>query len=542
MTITIKTKQIKNKSKTNQKQIKNKSHKLTGRCRKHRYTRRGGKKGDPGWALRNPITGTKYRSKERKEYEAQEKEKLGKLGSVINLSEEAQEKERKNPYSVINLSEIKKIEGGPNAQEKKEDDSYKLGKLGSEANLSEEKGSVINLSEEEQEKKEPANPYSVINLSEIKKIEGPIYVGYLEPTKTLNKILTYQAPPILLLGDIHIGDTKCNPDCNTNYGCFSLYEKDDNVTLLKYLDEKASQTNVKFDFFSEFWFNEEEIINEIYKSTYSKRQNSAIKSLEKISLFCHPDRTTKEIINQCPYKNIRFHMSDPRQSNYKQRTNILEMLNNTATLEDFNTLCHYLYSKFDPIYILDLCKKYFRKEGYTILEFIEEPFYLEYSVSLKEYKKLPKEIQEIIVKNLKNPSLHYTLFENSGLVLASTTAGELSWLDLSDLATSPYDVSNTFFLNYHKKIQYLKSQSINTVVMLSRIDFNITVFTVDLYSICRLLKKPITKLGRNDTISSLSIVYLGNTHIQNIKLLLIDLYTINLEKTDDNKCIAFIKK
>ena len=532
MTRTIKTKQIKNKLKTNQKQIKNKSHKLTGRCRKHRYTRRGGKKGDPGWALRNPITGTKYRSKERKEYEAQEKEKLGKLGSVINLSEEAQEKERKNPYSVINLSEIKKIEGGPNAQEKKEDDSYKLGKLGSEANLSEEKGSVINLSEEEQEKKEPANPYSVINLSEIKKIEGPIYVGYLEPTKTLNKILTYQAPPILLLGDRHIGDTKCNPGCNTNDGCFSLYEKDDNVTLLKYLDEKASQNNVKFDFFSEDWFDNTRInSNADFKTVYgineTNSNNTGLSSLEKISLFCHPDRNTKEI-NQCPYKNIRFHMSDPRRSNIQQRTDILEILNDSATFEDFTQYCDFLYSTFDSNYILDLCKKYFRKEGYTILEFIEEPFYLEYNVALKQYKKLPEEVKEIIKKNLNN---------NKEYIYKPHKYR----LDLSGLLTNTEIDSETFVLNYHTKIQNLEHNDDKTVWK-DAINRYIKIFTVDLYSICRLLKKPITKLGRNDTISSLSIVYLGNIHIQNIKLLLIELYTINFEKTDSNKCIAFIKK
>ena len=72
-----------------------------------------------------------------------------------------------------------------------------------------------------------------------------------------------------------------------------------------------------------------------------------------------------------------------------------------------------------------------------------------------------------------------------------------------------------------------------------------TIFEVDLHTVCRLLKKPEKKNSMNNSISSLSIIYLGNRHIKNIKLLFTDLYEIKFENSskdgklnDENiKCI-----
>ena len=106
----------------------------------------------------------------------------------------------------------------------------------------------------------------IFDLSYIKKIEGPVYVGVLEPTELLKtffndsedlevEVEVKEEPPnVLLLGDLHIGSDTCNESCDTSKGCYSLYE-DKDFSLFKDLDEKARLNSVKIDLFVETWFD-----------------------------------------------------------------------------------------------------------------------------------------------------------------------------------------------------------------------------------------------------------------------------------------------
>lgn len=359
----------------------------------------------------------------------------------------------------------------------------------------------------------------VIDLSVIKKIEGPVYVGFLTPKINITKILGYYAPQILLLGDIHEGDNKCKPDCKIENNCYSLY-KDNDFTLLTYLDKQATKQNLKIDLFLEEWVDKERLnINIPFKTIYSSENDSALSNLEETVKHCHPDNISK---NKCKYKNIRVHMSDPRNTEIQKHTIILELLNKSENYSDFEVLCNNYFPMFYPEYILNLCKKYFRKQSYTFNEFIEEPFYIFYNISLKQFKKLPIKLQNIISNECRTiddyiPNLHR--------------------LDISELDLSQHITGDIFINNYHKKITDLidinendsdksKKEKDSNKFWKKYIDMHIKIFITDLYTISRLLKKPISKSSKNALISSLSLVYMGNKHIKNIKQILIQIYEI----------------
>ena len=367
----------------------------------------------------------------------------------------------------------------------------------------------------------------VIDLSAIKKIEGPVYVGVLEPLEKLNSILKYKAPTILLLGDFHKGSDECKEGCEPSKGCYSLYEneedEDKHFSLLKYLDIKARSRNQKIDLFVESWYNDANAkINtekrkkfEFEFKNYNNNpvvQNSALTNVLKLSLLCHNERT---INSKCPFTNIRIHMSDPRQNiNIIYILEIFEFSYDTIINEKQDMLLLptliYMFSKkiyphiekdkrITEDYLFELIIKIIK--GYTINEFINEPFFQLTNKALKQYKTLLLQSPEIATKILTNANNENIYLYNDHRILTF----------------------NPFTNNENLIIEYFKQKK-NLLEIKKHILSHITMFEVDLHTVCRLLKKPKEKDNINNIISSLSIIYLGLKHISNINILLKDLY------------------
>ena len=393
----------------------------------------------------------------------------------------------------------------------------------------------------------------VIDLSNINQIEGPIYVSILEPTPLLNTTFKTIAPTILLLGDIHIGSDKCKKDCEPSKGCYSLYENEindvKNFSLLKYLDNEAGKSNKKIDLFIEAWLGSDKITNPMtfnkkkndnIKNTKDWEHNSALGNMLKLVYVCH---TQRKEYNQCPFKNIRIHMSDPRSISNKDENEMfggtllkiwddiitkyrnIEFFKDNNDKEDANF--YYDYNSFfqnyktdilkkcsniypilneykeeiTPIYLFDLIKRIYK--GYNINDFIKEPFYMKTNKALKQYYKLLEQ----------NPNVAKEIIINANKIYKS----ECKYDSLCNTADD-----KDFIIKY-TKIPYID----NGEIML-----HIAMFQVDLHTICRLLKKPAKKNSmNNNSISSLSIVYLGDEHIDNIEKLLEGIYTKTYDKT-----------
>ena len=237
-------------------------------------------------------------------------------------------------------------------------------------------------------------------------------------------------------------------------------------------------------------------------------------------------------------------MSDPR----KNIDNILDIfkyvcnyLNEKKFIKDLtnindgdiqlitNTFYNYMVIKYKIIkkddkmnkeYLFDLIIRILKGESfnskykpiaplYTINDFINEPFFQLTNKALKQYTKLMNQSPKIASKILQNASDKniYKNKEDEKLILGD--------LKITTLIQTYIKNSNRPYFNF-------------------LIFEHITIFEVDLHTVCRLLKKPEKKNSMNNNISSLSVIYLGNDHIKNIKLLFTDLYEIKFENSSND--------
>ena len=399
----------------------------------------------------------------------------------------------------------------------------------------------------------------VFDLSYIKKIEGPIYVGVLEATELL-KTSFIETPKVLLLGDLHVGTDKCNEGCEESNGCYSLYEDhtnpDKNFSLFKDLDEKAISKNVKIDLFVEVWYND---INHDYKFKHKTNMklknmniksrniihNSALADITQMALYCNHNRTIK---SKCPFKNIRIHMSDPRQvkdnivkiflnicifliknNHFKDVKNITDEEINFIKLSFYNDiLLNYEIIKTDERitkeYLYDLIirilhgifnnsKDNTTNKEYSIDDFMNEPFFQLTSKAIKQYNRLFKQAPDIAIKILEN-ARYQNIYKNKNVLQ----------IDAPDLDHKK--ILNIYIINIKSSKIY---KNINYTIF-----YHIATFEVDLHTVCRMLKKPEKKNNMNNSISSLSIIYLGSKHIKKIKVLLKDLYKIKFENSSQD--------
>ena len=414
----------------------------------------------------------------------------------------------------------------------------------------------------------------VFDLSYIKKIEGPIYVSILEPTPLLNNEVKYIAPKLLLLGDLHIGSDKCKEGCEKEKGCYSLYE-DGKFSLLHDLDEKAKLQNLKIDLYVESWFNDFNEGNYFpkqknfnYKNSKNENeQNSALSNVIELSYFCH----NKKINNKkCPFTNMRIHMSDPRK-NYEDLLSMLETINKIE--DDKYMTKQIVFYKFvikkypylgsidsiTPEYLFDLIKRIIK--GYTINDFIQEPYFIHTNKSLKQYYKLLKQSPNIAKKIIENAQTIYTrkhyfkfLYDGTKKLLDMTN-NDVAKIDFNDVENKINNNNRTkkikdTFKKLYEDLKFKTDEHIFAPLFIYENDFNnfivefykidikyrkqlmdhIDMFSVDLHTVCRLLKVPEKKGDINNTISSLSIIYLGYEHIKNINKLLKNIYDLKYEK------------
>ena len=319
-------------------------------------------------------------------------------------------------------------------------------------------------------------------LSVIESFEGPVNVEVMIPNKRLFKELGKPGPVLVLLGDFHIGDQKCDDTCEPKSGCYSLYAPS---TFLDFADKLAKKHSISTDLFVEVWFSETSMRHISgggrLKKGPSGQFNSAMADVTIETAGC-------AMQVQCPFPHIRTHMSDPRKVDSRSKYNaewlfysVLDSLGKYH-LDDYREQLESNFPGFKSNYLLSLVSKMYTRE-YTMYNFLSEPFFQKYSRVYHEFVQLPKKVSE-------------------GLLRESEKVRHIKFLKEQR--------PNPEFKRFFDKliIEDLYSKDLTSFyrrpILLDHL--------VDMYTIARALKR-----FRRGLDSELSIIYLGDYHIESIK-------------------------
>jgi len=330
------------------------------------------------------------------------------------------------------------------------------------------------------------------------------------PNKKTNSLLERNAPVFVLISDVHIGSQKCVKDCLTENGCYSLYTP---ASFIKYINDFSKTNSISTDLFLELWVKES--LREIGTSFNSSVHNSALVDVSILSGRCLSHRRV-----DCPFPNIRTHMSDVRHvvsnitintkaywgadddSKYLGDSIITSLLDtlldsklNKTSILAIKELLNEKFPDFTPNYILRFLEKVLVSD-FVDLDYFNEPFVKKYSRTYHEWIQLPKSLRDQLYRHSKLLYNRNKFFYNK----------------MSDNIES----INNFFDMIIEKSEYPQ-----TPPEIAKILFAIPVkiFIVDIYTISRSLKT-----FKGGLPSQLSVIYLGGIHIQNIMYLIEGLY------------------
>ena len=252
----------------------------------------------------------------------------------------------------------------------------------------------------------------------IKKISGPVSFYYLKPTKVKEPGIDY--PLLMLFGDMHRSrDNMCDP-CNSDKGCYQIYDD----RFLQLLDKVSSLEKPMDIYFEDFKVNKSaENLSSFFSETHEnpKLNINNIPPLENYQMlffncFNHIKRTdlrgfNKNINNKvCPTRTIRWQYADVRFCNndciegkimqylknylkndkYKQFTIFEDKFNelvkgliglNTYSISNFMDFSNKLFNNFLTIENKSIIRKQINKQQNSKLKDIN--FWIEiYATSL----------------------------------------------------------------------------------------------------------------------------------------------------------------
>ena len=401
-----------------------------------------------------------------------------------------------------------------------------------------------------------------IGDTNITKISGPVSMYYLRPKQEIyDNGGSDNFPLFLLFGDVHEStNNSCDPcnDTDKNSSCYRLSDE----KFLKLLDTLSSD-NLPIDFYTENQFKGDIAKNKAQQLT---------EMIQGERLWCYnmyrTDNKFDSFRNNCPTNKIRWHLADIRRFGGNMNINYTDDIAR------------------DLLQNIDFSIKY---QNYSYIE-NQIDIILEYfSDSDKEKIEHLDYYKEILNKIFNGSSNFKTMndFKELLLTLCDTDDNTLNIEKFANTLFNKYINGNENSLIYKQIIKqdYLQFKDINfwcylyKKTLLNRIfiynitdlkkviekldvnfDFNdninyecffqlshfITASFVDLYTLARIFKKPITKQDNNarstfDVRSSLSIGFFGKFHIENMVDLLLETGYYNLEhkieQKNENRCI-----
>jgi len=395
-----------------------------------------------------------------------------------------------------------------------------------------------------------------IGDTNITKISGPVSMYYLRPKQEIyDNGGADNFPLFLLFGDGHESTkNSCDPcnDTDKESSCYRL----SNEKFLKLLDTLSSD-NLPVDFYTEH----------IFQGDYAENKAMLTEMIQGKRLWCYnmyrTDNKFNSFRNNCPTNKIRWHVADIRDFGRDMNINYTDDI------------------AADLLKNIDFSIKY---QDYSYIE-TQICFILKYFSNKEENKIISEYYADILNKIFNDSSNFKTMndFKELLLTLCDTNDNTLNIEKFANTLFNKYINGNENSLIFKQIIKqdypqfkdinfwcYLYKKSLlNSYFMYSiadlkqviekldvNFDFNdnfnyrccnhlmmfITPSFVDLYTLARIFKKPVTKQVHDtrstlDVRSSLSIGFFGNSHIKNMVDLLLETGYYNLEHKINYKYI-----
>jgi hypothetical protein len=415
-------------------------------------------------------------------------------------------------------------------------------------------------------------PYTVDEIIQtitqaIDTLEGPVSYHLLRPTDKLNVALGRQGPVMMLLGDIHRGKLHCDVECKTKNLCFSTY-RDRDFSLLKFIDQTLAPF-VTTDLFMEMWSDKFNLFHRlgstsIYGTNFDSSLIDIIGDFEPCTVY---DKKTKSkpFELMCPVNNIRVHKTDvramlsltrdvnePEAYFYKNAEFVLmwalisyNQQNKPSTTTDFEELIRD-YLPFSTSNQNQNVDDGWKELLLLILKRIEmgslsffQTYYRQHPL-FRNYSRVYKQLQQLPV------SLIDEIFNNASILFPSYLE-DPSVVPMPQIVEDFYDQVAQRQPTKDELLPILREVFNNHVQGTFQLHWTNFISEFDLYFIGRSLKSPEDGLP-----SQLSVLYAGDTHIQQIVQFLLQVgwyecvsheqipYSYD-ENVDNPKCIKNIK-
>jgi len=354
-----------------------------------------------------------------------------------------------------------------------------------------------------------------IFAQEVRTIEGPSSYYILTPTRKLNDMIGHSAPVMVLFGDYHTGDKRCNTKCVINKHCYSFWRT--NPTIIKFLNDFGKKIHI--DLFLETWLTTKERKRSLWPGDdrYGDEPAGALRSIKNHLVKCLQieDGVRHE---ECPATNFYVHMSDTRFAKDK----IDAILANDMPVLPYATMAYRLKRMFPNLTmqrLLQLVRQRLLMGPKAFMEKVarHDPLFHSYSKSMKQMMALPPALQTLIYKHY-----HYDL-------------DDCNTLPANKLPRVANDASDTNLRREYNEYQQMFRTSI-----VQNCYWSGFASELDLYFLGRSLKTP--QGGPN---SQLSVGYFGNFHVISLVEFLTSkgLYSIFTHKSHagkryEDKCVS----
>lgn len=363
---------------------------------------------------------------------------------------------------------------------------------------------------------------------DMKKLSGPVSAFLLVPKQAFIDKLGRNPPVMMLLGDYHNSDQRCDAD-----SAYSLYTKD--PTFLQYLSRQAKTSNWMIDLFLEIWLSTKARKENSIKIIKPELQKSALLEVSILTSSCISQRKEDPLRKSCFFTEFRTHSADIRQMTDFDETkyngdNIWILICNifgketygTDVLKQIQILKAFLkqeYKLFSVETIMEnlihICNA--KNNVDTVTRYFESPFFKKYSRTLHDFYQLPDFLQT----ELKEQLLYAAEDDKTyNYILTRSIA------DQKILEPLLSNINVIFKTGSAEYITYMTSESSreiikNTCYSLERFSSNLGKYLMDIYTVSRALKHVKTGLP-----SQLSIVYEGYSHIADQLWLLNNFYDV----------------
>ena len=336
-----------------------------------------------------------------------------------------------------------------------------------------------------------------------KHLSGPIAFTLCVPSKKLSDVFERECPVIVLIGDKHEGEEKCNkPDV-------SLYDG----SFLSALNNFVKEHNIVTDLFIENWGDK--------GRSMPTKDRSSLSHTHNYLQWCYGKLKN----DKCPVRNLRTHYADPR-TNEKDIDSIWFMIYDSSTYSDLEARLKRSFPLLSAKQIYELVCIRLRFGTYKFCKYMltnKNEFFKTYSNVMKEIMQLPDHMQRYLFTKYNKYENHYMITEDAAVLLSEQPL---------DLAIDHSNRDQEF-----QTIKTTISKFLDTTKRISYIYWFGFTSTLDMYFLSRALKSPIGNLP-----SQLSILYAGNMHINHLLYFLTyqtQFYSIfRISSSISNKCVS----